>query len=84
MVSLIALPRAFSGIETKAVPQRSLPATRHQIAPISLQRIPRRTASSSVATRYDKLAANNLAFVKLGCIRLWLAFISARLIAPST
>ncbi len=25
-----------------------------------------------VATRYDKLAANYLAFVKLACIRLWL------------
>jgi len=25
-----------------------------------------------VATRYDKLAANYLAFVKLPCIRLWL------------
>jgi transposase len=24
------------------------------------------------ATRYDKLAANCLAFVKLACIRLWL------------
>jgi transposase len=24
------------------------------------------------ATRYDKLAANYLAFVKLACIRLWL------------
>jgi transposase len=27
-----------------------------------------------VATRYDKLAANYLAFVKLACIRLWLRF----------
>ena len=26
-----------------------------------------------VATRYDKLAANYLAFVKLACIRLWLS-----------
>ena len=26
----------------------------------------------AVATRYDKLAANYLAFVKLACIRLWL------------
>jgi len=25
-----------------------------------------------VATRYDKLAANYLTFVKLACIRLWL------------
>ena len=25
-----------------------------------------------VATRYDKLAANYLAFIKLACIRLWL------------
>ena len=25
-----------------------------------------------IATRYDKLAANYLAFVKLACIRLWL------------
>jgi transposase len=25
-----------------------------------------------VATRYDKLVANYLAFVKLACIRLWL------------
>jgi transposase len=25
-----------------------------------------------VATRYDKLAANYLAFVKLACMRLWL------------
>jgi transposase len=25
-----------------------------------------------VATRYDKLAANYLAFVKIACIRLWL------------
>jgi len=25
-----------------------------------------------VATRYDKLAANYLAFVKLACIRIWL------------
>ena len=25
-----------------------------------------------VATRYDKLGANYLAFVKLACIRLWL------------
>jgi len=25
-----------------------------------------------VVTRYDKLAANYLAFVKLACIRLWL------------
>ena len=25
-----------------------------------------------LATRYDKLAANYLAFVKLACIRLWL------------
>ena len=25
-----------------------------------------------VATRYDKLAANYIAFVKLACIRLWL------------
>ena len=28
--------------------------------------------NSVVATRYDKLAANYLAFVKLACIRLWL------------
>jgi len=28
--------------------------------------------SRRVATRYDKLAANYLAFVKLACIRLWL------------
>ena len=27
-----------------------------------------------VATRYDKLAANYLAFVKLACIRPWLRF----------
>jgi transposase len=25
-----------------------------------------------VATRYDKLAANNLAFIKLASIRIWL------------
>jgi transposase len=25
-----------------------------------------------IATRYDKLAANYLAFIKLACIRLWL------------
>jgi hypothetical protein len=27
-----------------------------------------------VATRYDKLATNYLAFVKLACIRLWLGY----------
>lgn len=27
-----------------------------------------------VATRYDKLADNYVAFVKLACIRLWLRF----------
>jgi hypothetical protein len=31
-----------------------------------------------VATRYDKLAANYLAFVKLACIRLGYAFMSSR------
>jgi transposase len=31
-----------------------------------------------VATRYDKLAVNYLAFVKLACIKLWLPFMSTR------
>jgi transposase len=31
-----------------------------------------------VATRYDKLAANYLAFVQLVAIRLWFAFMSSR------
>ena len=30
------------------------------------------SASERIATRYDKLAANYLAFIKLASIRLWL------------
>jgi transposase len=29
-------------------------------------------ADAGIATRYDKLAANSLAFIKLASIRLWL------------
>ena len=36
-----------------------------------------------VATRYDRLAANYLAFVKLACIRLWLRVYSAPLLTSS-
>jgi transposase len=32
-----------------------------------------------IATRYDKLAANYLAFVKLAAIRIWLRFYESRL-----
>jgi transposase len=32
-----------------------------------------RSSNAGVATRYDKLAANYLAFIKLACIRLWLS-----------
>jgi len=35
-----------------------------------------------VATRYDKLAANYLAFVQLASIRLWLALMSVLAMAP--
>jgi hypothetical protein len=31
-----------------------------------------------IATRYDKLAANYLAFIELACIRIWLRCMSPR------
>jgi hypothetical protein len=45
---------------------------RHQLQPRSLPLTQPGRAVRRIATRYDKLAANYLAFIKLASIRLWI------------
>ena len=71
------LEHGRSIIESQLRSRRSLSASAHiciarESVPCSIGSSARSSNGRRVATRYDKLAANYLAFVKLASIRIWL------------
>jgi transposase len=70
--NLLRQQGAWANIPQNAIAKTPSASARFCIAHNLIERFFNKIKQCRVATRYDKLAANYLAFVKLASIRIWL------------